>query len=139
MTYIRVRLASFLGSKVSRLRSKTAEKENLLWAGDLGRVTILSDFVFIWSRITFQTTLEGPFHFFRVFGLKYKLQHGIFPLLTIKGSLYFQIYQSNAIPRLATGQATILICATAGTSILQTNAPPQANKPHTPTHQITNH
>ena len=30
------------------------------------------------------------------------------PLLTIKGSLYFQIYQSNAIPRLATGQATIL-------------------------------
>ena len=32
MTYIRVRLASFLGSKVSRLRSKTAEKENLLWA-----------------------------------------------------------------------------------------------------------
>lgn len=84
-----VRKACF-GSNRSHLRSNTVEREILLWAGETDRTSFMDDIAPRRGIRYYLIVLEGPFHPFRVFGLKIKPAIGRFPLPATSELLYFQ-------------------------------------------------
>lgn len=88
MTYKEVSEAC-LGSNRSHLRSNTAEREILLWAGITGRKSLMDNTTPRRGIRSHLISMEGPFILFRVFGLKPKPEIGRFPLPENPEPLYF--------------------------------------------------